>query len=162
MLTLEKLFCYDCAKRQAESVAGLGNYELYCMSMEGCHEPFPDDQRALFLDRKLTKLLLRLEQRANLLQAGVENIVSCPFCDFVAECLPVEEDKEFRCQNPDCLAITCRLCSRETHIPKGCNEVVSEDEGMAARRRVEEAMSAALIRRCVKCEYHRMRTGNQC
>ena len=82
--------------------------------------------------------------------AGIENLESCPFCTFAAEYSPIEVDREFRCQAPDCEKVSCRLCRQESHIPKTCEENEKEN-GLSIRRQIEEAMSAALIRKCNKC-----------
>lgn len=109
-----------------------------------------NDTRSQFLD-EMTKIALeRCEQEANLRMAGIENLASCPFCPYAAEYPPVEIDKEFRCQAPDCEKISCRLCKLESHIPKSCEEHAKEN-GLSIRRQIEEAMSAALIRKCNKC-----------
>jgi TRIAD3 protein (E3 ubiquitin-protein ligase RNF216) len=106
--------------------------------------------RDQFLDEKTKVALERNEQEANLRLASIENLASCPFCPFAAEYPPVEIDREFRCQAPDCKKVTCRLCNLESHIPKSCKENAKET-GLSVRRRIEEAMSAALIRKCNKC-----------
>lgn len=106
--------------------------------------------RAHFLGEKTKIALERNEQESNLRLAGIENLASCPFCPFAAEYPPVEIDKEFRCQAPDCEKVSCRLCEKESHVPKTCEESVKE-EGLSIRRQIEEAMSAALIRKCNKC-----------
>ncbi|KAK3294290.1 uncharacterized protein B0H64DRAFT_183856 [Chaetomium fimeti] len=143
-------FCRSCAKQMAEHVVGLSKYRLGCMSVDGCDATFSRDQKELFLDDKLTNALELIEQEEVLRLAGIENLESCPFCPYAAEYPPVEENKEFRCENPDCLLISCRLCRQETHIPKACEEAARE-RGHSARRVIEEAMSAALIRKCNKC-----------
>jgi TRIAD3 protein (E3 ubiquitin-protein ligase RNF216) len=144
-------FCRACARRSAETEIGLSKYELTCMSMDGCTGDFSRDQRNIFLDENLTIALERIEQEAVLRLAGIENLETCPFCPFAAEYPPVDEDKEFRCLKPDCERVSCRLCRRETHIPKSCHEAALES-GQSARRVIEEAMSAAMIRKCNKCE----------
>jgi len=122
------------------------------MSMDGCTSGFDRDQREFFIDRKSRIALERIEQEAMLRLAGIENLETCPFCPYAAEYPPVEENKEFRCQNPGCKEVSCRLCRKETHIPKTCEEVEREN-GHSARRQIEEAMSAALIRKCNKCKH---------
>lgn len=146
-------FCYDCARKMAETQIGLSKYQLACMSMDGCGGGFSRGQRNLFLTPKLVVALDRIEQEAVLRMAGIENLESCPFCPFAAEYPPVEEDKEFTCQNPECEVVSCRMCRQETHIPKSCEESARES-GLSARRKIEEAMSAALIRNCNKCALH--------
>lgn len=143
-------FCCACAKQMAETQIGLSKYHLACMSMDGCTAGFSRAQRALFLDTKLIVALERIEQEDVLRLAGIENLETCPFCPFAAECEPIEVNKEFSCQNPECELVSCRMCRRETHIPKTCHEA-AQDAGLSARRIIEEAMSAALIRKCNKC-----------
>ncbi|PFH60040.1 hypothetical protein XA68_11524 [Ophiocordyceps unilateralis] len=143
-------FCLECCRRQAESLVGLSQYKLKCMSMDDCSEGFSHGERQKFLEPRLAAALDRLEQEEVLRLADLDNLVTCPFCPFAAECSPVEVDKEFRCQNPDCELVSCRLCLRETHLPLSCEEATKE-RGFSARRTIEEAMSAAVIRRCNKC-----------
>ncbi|KAI1169904.1 hypothetical protein F4777DRAFT_159798 [Nemania sp. FL0916] len=144
-------FCRACMRSHTESQIGLAKYEITCMSIDGCSAGFSQAQRALFLDKKLTVALDRIEQEAVLRMAGIENLETCPFCPYAAEYPPVEEDKEFRCDNPRCQRVSCRLCRRETHIPKSCSEA-DADRGLDARHVLEEAMSEALIRRCNQCQ----------
>lgn len=92
-----------------------------------------------------------IEQETVLRLADIENLVSCPFCNYAVEGLPIEVDKELRCLNPDCGIVSCRHCLWESHIPKSCSENLRE-QGLDARREVEEAMTAALVRKCNKCE----------
>ncbi|TVY30199.1 E3 ubiquitin-protein ligase [Lachnellula hyalina] len=143
-------FCKACAKQTADTEIGNSKYILRCMSMDGCEGGFSLDQRSLFLDEKTQIALERNEQEAVLRMAGIENLESCPFCPYAAEYPPVEVNKEFRCEAPDCERLSCRLCKLESHIPKSCDEFM-KDNGLSIRRQVEEAMSAALIRKCNKC-----------
>jgi TRIAD3 protein (E3 ubiquitin-protein ligase RNF216) len=135
----------------AETQVGLSKFELTCMSIDRCTAGFSEDQRSLFLDTKLQIALGRIEQEAMLRLAGIENLETCPFCPYAAEYPSVEVNKEFRCQNPDCEEVSCRFCRKPTHIPKSCAEVEMEN-GCSARRIIEEAMSAAMIRTCNKCK----------
>ncbi|KAI1203855.1 hypothetical protein F5X97DRAFT_3602 [Nemania serpens] len=143
-------FCRSCLKSQAESQIGMAKHELTCMSLDGCSAGFSRAQRAIFLNKKLTVALDRIEQEAVLRMAGIENLETCPFCPYAAEYPPVEFDKEFRCDNPRCQQVSCRLCRKESHIPKTCAEA-DADRGLDVRHILEEAMSEALIRRCNKC-----------
>ncbi|KXX77262.1 Protein ariadne-1 [Madurella mycetomatis] len=144
------LFCRDCARRLAEDAVGYQKYQLTCMSTDGCEATFSKDQRDLFLDENLVAALDKIEQETVLRMAAIENLETCPFCSYAAEYPPVEENKEFRCENLECGMVSCRRCRQETHIPKTCEEHARES-GHSARRLIEEAMSAALIRTCNKC-----------
>jgi TRIAD3 protein (E3 ubiquitin-protein ligase RNF216) len=144
-------FCRNCARLNAETQIGLSKFELNCMSMDGCTASFSKGQKDIFLEEKTAIALERIEQQTALRLAGIENLETCPFCPYAAEYPPVESDKEFRCERPDCNIVSCRLCRRETHVPKTCAEVALE-EVYSGRRAIEEAMSAALIRKCNKCK----------
>jgi E3 ubiquitin-protein ligase RNF216 len=144
-------FCKECSRQMAEHQIGQSKYELTCMSMDGCKSSFTQDQRAIFINENAEIALGRLEQEAMLRLAGIESLETCPFCPFAMEYPPVEENKEFQCENPECGQRSCRLCREETHIPRTCEEA-GADHGSSARRIIEEAMSAALIRKCNKCK----------
>ncbi|RDA94729.1 hypothetical protein CP533_6758 [Ophiocordyceps camponoti-saundersi (nom. inval.)] len=143
-------FCVDCCRRQAETLVGQCRYQITCMSVDDCEAGFSHWQRQRFLSERLTAALDRLQQDEALRLAKVEGMISCPSCPFAAFCRPVEEDQEFRCQNPNCRMVSCRLCHGEAHSPLSCKEAATK-RGFAARRTIEEAMSAAVIRRCNKC-----------
>ncbi|ESZ90583.1 hypothetical protein SBOR_9034 [Sclerotinia borealis F-4128] len=143
-------FCRGCARQTAENEIGNSKYELICMSTDGCTAGFSLEQRNQFLDETTIVALERNEAEAVLRMAGIENLASCPFCPFAAEYPPVEINREFRCLAPDCEKVSCRLCKTESHIPKSCEEYAKEN-GLSVRRQIEEAMSAAMIRKCNKC-----------
>ncbi|KAI3402074.1 hypothetical protein diail_1, partial [Diaporthe ilicicola] len=131
-------FCRDCARTMAETQIGLSKYRLDCMSTDGCTGGFALDQKEIFLDGHSMTALDRIEQEAVLREAGIENLETCPQCPFAAEYPPIEEDKEFRCLNPDCAVTSCRSCRKETHVPKTCAEAAL-DNGHSARHEIEEA-----------------------
>ncbi|KAH6608375.1 hypothetical protein Trco_001721 [Trichoderma cornu-damae] len=141
------LFCVECFRKLAETQIGQSRYLLQCMSINGCSAVFSSVDSARFLDDGLVTALDRIEQEAVLRSANIDNLAACPFCPFAAECRPVEEDREFRCQDPDCGIVSCRLCKTETHVPLSCAEA-AEKMGNSARQQIEEAMSAAMIRKC--------------
>lgn len=144
-------FCFSCALRNANNEIGLGRHQLLCMDGSGCKAHFSRTERNRFLEPKLLSKLERSEQQAELKNAGLPNLASCPFCDFAAICSPVEVDREFRCYNPDCERVTCRLCNLDTHIPLSCEDFKKEN-GLSERHVLEEARSAALIRQCPRCK----------
>lgn len=143
-------FCRGCARQTAETEIGNSKYELSCMSTDGCEAGFSLEQRNQFLDELTITALERNEAEAVLRMAGIENLASCPFCPFAAEYPPVEINREFRCQAPDCEKVSCRLCKLVSHIPLTCAENAKAN-GLSIRRQIEEAMSAAMIRNCNKC-----------
>ncbi|CAI0645626.1 unnamed protein product, partial [Colletotrichum noveboracense] len=151
-LDSEHYFCIDCARKCAETAVGLARFQLNCMSMDGCSHDFSRSQCAIFLDDKLQAALERIEFEVALQAQGFENLSACPFCPYAADCPPIEEDREFRCINPGCEIVSCRQCKQETHVPRTCEEAAAEN-GISERRKIEEAMSSALIRKCNKCRF---------
>lgn len=53
----------------------------------------------------LSKMLQR-KQLEEVKAAGIEDLETCPFCDFAS--VPPREDKVFHCLNPDCMRESCR------------------------------------------------------
>lgn len=144
-------FCLECAGNYAASELGKQKWKLSCMDGSGCEAEFERAQKLRFLTEKIFQTFERLEQQDAIKQAGMEGLASCPFCDFAAICPPVNVDREFRCRNPECEKVSCRLCEAESHIPLTCEEYKKEN-GISERHAVEEAMTAALIRECPKCK----------
>merc|ERR1712179_580770 len=50
---------------------------------------------------------------------------------------------------------TCRLCGEESHVPLSCDEVEKDGE-VVARTKLEDAMTEAMVRACVKCKRSRL------
>ncbi|KAH8900208.1 hypothetical protein GQ53DRAFT_634215 [Thozetella sp. PMI_491] len=147
----EHYFCYSCSRQLAETQIGMSKHQLACMSADGCGASFSVDQRKLFLDEKLLMALGRIEMQQSLRAAEIERLETCPFCSYAAEYPSVEENKEFKCENPECGALSCRLCRQETHVPITCEEAAAPVDGEAIRHQIEEAMSSAMIRKCNQC-----------
>ncbi|KAF2189577.1 hypothetical protein K469DRAFT_562812 [Zopfia rhizophila CBS 207.26] len=145
-------FCLGCAKQYVEHEMGESRCRPVCFATVECKATFTRQQLQAFLDAKSFERLERLQQQEDIRNAGLEDLAECPFCDFKAECPPVEIDKEFRCLNPECGKTSCRLCDKETHIPMSCEEAEKESK-VTVRHTLEEAMSKALIRFCNKCKH---------
>ncbi|PKY05504.1 hypothetical protein P168DRAFT_317028 [Aspergillus campestris IBT 28561] len=144
-------FCFGCIRKNAETQIGLMKYQLQCIDTSGCQAGFARSTLEDVLGPSLTKKLDSLQQEDEVRRAGLEGLDSCPFCEFKAVCAPIEEDREFRCQNPACEEVSCRLCKATSHIPQTCAEAAKE-KGIPERHLVEEAMSKALIRQCPQCK----------
>ncbi|KAJ8118241.1 hypothetical protein OPT61_g745 [Boeremia exigua] len=145
------LFCTDCPKQYIETEMGQSKCRPVCFASTECQGTFSRAQLQQILDNKTFERLEHMQQQQDIAAAGLDFLSECPFCDFKAELPPVEIDKEFRCQNVNCGKTSCRLCNKETHIPLSCKEA-KKDGQISLRHVVEEAMSAALIRKCNKCQ----------
>lgn len=144
-------FCFTCVRNYATTEIGMMRYKMTCFDGSGCKVSFSQEQLRLALDHKTLDRLDHLQQQDEIKMAEFEGLSECPFCDFKAICPAVEVDREFRCYNPNCEKVSCRLCNEETHIPRTCEEA-KKDKGLPARHQVEEAMSEALIRACPRCK----------
>ncbi|KAL3440895.1 hypothetical protein BJX65DRAFT_17802 [Aspergillus insuetus] len=144
-------FCYACIRKAAETQIGLMKYTLHCFDVSGCQASFARPHLKEVLGASMMAKLDSLQQEDEIRMAGLDGLEDCPFCSFKAVLAPVEEDREFRCENPACNVVSCRLCKERTHIPRSCEEA-RKDKGLSERHEVEEAMSKALIRNCPKCQ----------
>jgi TRIAD3 protein (E3 ubiquitin-protein ligase RNF216) len=140
-------FCLACAKTYVEGEMGNAKCRPVCIADTSCGGTFVRSQLLEFLGQTSFDRLEHLQQQADLAAAGLEFLDDCPFCDFKAECPPIEIDREFRCLNLKCQKTSCRLCQKETHVPLSCEEA-KKDGNLTIRHVIEEAMSAALIRHC--------------
>ncbi|KAF6720075.1 E3 ubiquitin-protein ligase RNF216 [Oryzias melastigma] len=144
------LFCKDCLVKYAqEAVFGAGQSELSCME-GGCPCSYPSCELEKVLPENI--LLRYNERQAEEAVAATcaDELVRCPFCNF-----PALLDKDmslFSCPNPRCRKESCRKCHVlwKQHKGKTCEQVLEQDE---IRMRVvfEERMTAARVRKCIKC-----------
>lgn len=138
-----------------QSEIGQSRCTISCPDSSGCKGSFTEVQLQLIPEKELVAKLLRLQQEKYVRDAGVDDVVECPFCDFKAVCPPVEVDFEFRCGNHDCSVVSCRKCQLATHTPLTCEEFArtkSKDAALEQRHKIEEAMTKALVRNCNNCK----------
>ncbi|KNG51460.1 ring finger domain-containing protein [Stemphylium lycopersici] len=145
-------YCKDCPRQQIETQMGQSRCRPVCFGVDDCNGTFSRRQLQEVLSVKTFERLEHMQQMEDIEAAGLDFLSECPFCDFKMECPPVEVDKEFRCQSMKCGKTSCRLCRKESHIPRSCEEY-QKDSQITMRHIVEEAMSEALIRHCNKCKH---------
>ncbi|KAI4219412.1 MAG: hypothetical protein L6R36_008339 [Xanthoria steineri] len=150
--------CFECATTWVKTRIGESRYQLPCIVGAACKATYSRHERMRFLEPQMIEKLERLEQQTCLREANLPNLEECPFCDFAAECPPVEVDKEFRCGNTECQKISCRKCKVATHIPLSCEEFKKEN-GLTERHQIEEARTQALLRQCPKCKKMILKEG---
>ncbi|KAI6851343.1 hypothetical protein KC327_g16427 [Hortaea werneckii] len=141
--------CYDCITAYIKSEVGESRCRLLCPS--GCGSGFAPNQLNLLEDKQLLEKFAELEQEEAIRDAGLEDLEECPFCDYKAILPPIEEDFEFRCANPECEQVSCRRCKSISHIPMSCEQYAKENR-ISSRHKIEEAMTAAMIRSCNRCK----------
>ena len=142
------LFCPDCVKRGAKVQIGENKAAISCLL--SCGENIPTRTLEQLLPRLIFSKLMERQQAEEIKAAGIDNLVQCPACSFAIITDP--GDRILTCGNSECARQTCLLCGEKSHIPLTCDEV-EKDEEVAARTKVEMAMSEAMIRECVnpKC-----------
>lgn len=139
--------CWACVKMHVETEIGMGRHRIVCFHVDGCTHGFAQGQLLLAVPQQYIDKMAKMEQDDDIRRAELDGLTECPFCDFKAICPPAEVDREFRCENPECGIVSCRLCQLETHVPLSCAEMAKQ-KGVDARHTVEEAMTAALLRSC--------------
>ncbi|KAI7547385.1 hypothetical protein KC331_g5050 [Hortaea werneckii] len=143
--------CYDCITAYIKSEVGESRCRLLCPA--GCGAGFAPNQLNLLEDKRLLEKFAELEQEKAIRDAGLKDLEECPFCDYKAILPPIEEDFEFRCANPECEQVSCRRCKSISHIPMSCEQYAKENR-ISSRHKIEEAMTAAMIRSCNRCKKH--------
>lgn len=145
------LFCADCIKKYVEeTVYSSGQTTVHCLDQDGCKANFPMAQLERAVPaHQLSKIFARLAD-LDIQKAGLENVHRCPSCDFQME-IPNPDEKLFICRNPECGLESCLLCKEPNHIPLRCEEVEKKTV-TDYRKKVEEAMTASLVRTCPKCK----------
>jgi TRIAD3 protein (E3 ubiquitin-protein ligase RNF216) len=141
--------CFTCAEAYIKAEVGQSRCRVLCTA--GCGAGFAPAQINLLADKELLARLARIQQATDIRNAGIEDLEECPFCDYKAIVdVDVDEDSEFRCAAPDCSIVSCRRCHAKTHLPQTCKEAEAERR-LDGRHRIEEAMTAALVRHCNRC-----------
>lgn len=98
------VFCYECIIRGTEITLANGDALVKCFAE--CQSEFSlATLQKVLLPTKFSALLKK-NQAAEIIAAGVDGLVSCPFCHFAS--IPPPEDKVFKCLNPECMKETCR------------------------------------------------------
>ncbi|XP_061173242.1 uncharacterized protein LOC133182415 [Saccostrea echinata] len=143
------LFCKTCIRRSAEVVIGQGKTDFKCLTGT-CSDNFSLATLQHILPTSVFSIVLRKMQEEEIKKAEIPDLVSCPFCSF-ATIMPDQNDKVFKCLNPECLKESCRLCNEPNHIPLRCNEVEKQGE-MNMRTYIEARLTEAMIRRCHVCQ----------
>jgi len=141
------MFCRDCVRRGAGVQIGDNKADIACLVK--CGENIPLAVLQTVLTSKMYSRIVERKQMEEVKAAGIEDLVQCPACSF-ATIMPDPEDKLVTCGNQECGKVTCRLCGEESHVPLSCDEVEKDGEVMA-RTKLEDAMTEAMVRACVKC-----------
>lgn len=153
--TVAHYMCYECATTYIATEVGQSRCKITCPDSSVCPAGYTEVQIRLVPDSILVEKLLKLQQEQDVRDACVDDLVECPFCDYKQICPPLDVDFEFRCQASDCKLTSCRKCQQHTHIPLTCEEnskLRSKDAALEQRHKIEEAMTAALVRNCNRCK----------
>lgn len=156
------LFCLDCLTTYAETqIFSQGNLgidkatkqpalELQCCHGDGCSAGFARASLSKALPSKVLQKYDEIQFQLSIDQAGLrDKMCQCPRCGYSAD-VPSTQ-RVFTCPIAECGFESCVECGEESHIPLRCNEVEKKRE-TKGRLAVEEAISAAKIRRCPACQ----------
>ncbi|XP_015429792.1 PREDICTED: uncharacterized protein LOC107186444 [Dufourea novaeangliae] len=137
------IFCNPCVIKGTEMKLSQGETRISCFINCGAEFSLSTLQR--ILPPTQFSILIGKIQEAEVMAAGLEGLVSCPFCPFAS--IPPVEDKVFKCLNPECMKESCRLCKELNHVPLKCYAERTDK----ARLFLEEKMTEALVRKCKRC-----------
>ncbi|KAF8816829.1 hypothetical protein BYT27DRAFT_6378489 [Phlegmacium glaucopus] len=108
------LFCSTCISTYAATRLGVHNSSLTCIHPSSCSLSFSPSELQRILPVKLYELYERLDQQKQIMQAGLEGLEECPFCEW--KCvfdMSIEEQELFLCENEaECGAVSCRKCRK--------------------------------------------------
>ncbi|KAB0794949.1 hypothetical protein PPYR_11788 [Photinus pyralis] len=141
------MFCKYCVRKSAEIAFGDGKLDFPCLGDCESHFTLPVLQDVI--NPKMFSVIASKKQVEEVKAAGIEDLETCPFCDFAA--IPARDDKLFRCLNPQCMKESCRMCKEPSHVPLRCDEV-EKDEDVKDRTYIENKMTEGLLRTCYKCD----------
>lgn len=144
------LFCQECLVNYAqEAVFGSGKSQLSCMSAN-CQCSFPVSELEKVLPENILCKYYERQAEEAVAATCADELVRCPFCNFPA--LLDKGISRFSCPNPRCRKESCRKCHVQwkEHMGKTCEQVLEQDE-IRMRVLFEERMTAARVRKCVKC-----------
>jgi TRIAD3 protein (E3 ubiquitin-protein ligase RNF216) len=127
---------------------------------EGCGAFYKRGDYERILGQDAVEMRNRLETRASL--KNVKGMTTCPACDFAAF---VDVGVHiFDCRSPACLKTLCLKRQGQPHLDISCEDARKQRSKAAApdagssgsgredlRRKVEEYVSDALIRKCQDC-----------
>jgi hypothetical protein len=163
------LFCMECLRKHTEQrVFGNGNFgsvgvqqqqqlgksseddknkalELLCLASD-CVSGFDDRVLKKALPEKVFDQYEELRFKANLECANMD-VSTCPKCNFKAAFEHNHSELNlFNC--PECRFKSCLLCHEEYHPNIASCDLVESQTESSGRNKVEEAMTASLIRIC--------------
>jgi hypothetical protein len=87
------------------------NPHIQCIDRSGCTALIPESELQRFLPGKVVKTWKNLSQHKEIMEAKLEGLVECPFCDYMVV-IDNKEEKLFRCGNERCGVVICRVCKK--------------------------------------------------
>jgi TRIAD3 protein (E3 ubiquitin-protein ligase RNF216) len=105
------LFCITCMTTYASTLLSEHNPRIQCIDRSGCTALIPESELQRFLPENVVQMWKILSQRKEIMEAGLEGLVECPFCNYMV-IIDNKEEKLFRCGNGRCGVVICRVCKK--------------------------------------------------
>ncbi|KIY65530.1 hypothetical protein CYLTODRAFT_356614 [Cylindrobasidium torrendii FP15055 ss-10] len=144
------LICVGCFTRHVEMHLGMDNTtRIICISSVSvrCEAPYHESEVRRLLPESVG-LYERIRQREDIERSGLGMLEECPRCSYAS--IVKNDASLIRCKNRACRLVSCRECKKVDHSPRSC-AAEAEREHRNGRHAVEEAMTAALVRKCPNC-----------
>uniref|UniRef100_A0A0A9W441 RING-type domain-containing protein n=1 Tax=Lygus hesperus TaxID=30085 RepID=A0A0A9W441_LYGHE len=155
MCTEAHIFCRDCVKRSTAVRIGDGLVTFPCLCNCASGGVIPLESIKTVLDSNSYNKVVARIQEEEVRQADIPGIEYCQRCEYAA--IPDENIIIFKC--PKCDFELCRLCNRESHVPRKCGESVEEDNEKQHRKKNEEFLTTKVLRRCGGCKKPYVKTS---
>ncbi|XP_068249309.1 uncharacterized protein [Palaemon carinicauda] len=120
----EHIYCLQCIKKYTKAELEQGRSTFKCMDSD-CSAEFSFKILRKVMDKSDLARAYEQRQYEEVSAAKIENLESCPFCNYKA-IVTNQEDKVFMCMNPKCMKDSCRECPqcKKRFIKQaGCNQV---------------------------------------
>ena len=105
------LFCVTCMMTYASILFSEYNPRIQCIDQSGCTALIPESEVRRFLSGKMVQMWQNWIQRKEIIEAKLEGLVECPFCNYMVV-MENKEEKLFRCGNKRCGVTICRVCKK--------------------------------------------------
>jgi hypothetical protein len=143
----EHIFCANCIQTFIhDNVYGNTRVPLACISSDACTAGYDRSALQAVLTPRSLADYDKYEVELQATRAGVP-LVTCPKCSTT---VTIDDPKIRVLPCPSCLFKSCMDCGEKAHGSVKCGEV--EEKTLQGRLSVEEAISAAKIRKCPGCK----------
>lgn len=116
-------FCRECVRNYIADRVGNRQYQLDCMSVDGCDATLVGSDVRKFITPNTARLLDKIQQEREIEMAGLDQLERCPFCVEYAVVIENPDERLLVCELDGCRKTSCRLCKKVSavHLSVSCS-----------------------------------------